>query len=93
MAASQLSFANLLPSENFSGAKKVSLSTNGQKIYNGVWPGHSMPMQSTGMSMEVAQKARSQPPISLQEFKVAMELNPQQLGKIGPCSWRKFLCV
>lgn len=57
---------------------------------NGVWPGHSMPMQSTGMSMEVAQKARSQPPISLQEFKVAMELNPQQLGEDWPLQLEKI---
>ncbi|XP_059065124.1 uncharacterized protein LOC131857084 [Cryptomeria japonica] len=33
MAASQLSFPNLLPFENFGGAKKTLLSTKGRKIY------------------------------------------------------------
>ncbi|GLJ14107.1 hypothetical protein SUGI_0226240 [Cryptomeria japonica] len=57
---------------------------------NGVWPGHSMPVQSTGVSMEAAQKARSHPPISLEEFKVAMELNPQQLGEDWPLQLEKI---
>ncbi|KAH9314212.1 hypothetical protein KI387_022839, partial [Taxus chinensis] len=56
---------------------------------NGVWPGHSMQIQSTGTSMEAVQ-ARSHPPISLLEFKVAMELNPQQLGEDWPLQLEKI---
>ncbi|KAG6410664.1 hypothetical protein SASPL_128729 [Salvia splendens] len=50
------------------------------KLINGVKPGHQYLMQHSGKTMEV-QDQRSQSPISLQDFRVAMELNPRKLGE------------
>ncbi|KAL1554077.1 hypothetical protein AAHA92_14673 [Salvia divinorum] len=53
------------------------------KLINGVKPGHQFQMEHSGKTMEV-QEQRSQPPISLQDFRVAMELNPRKLGEDWP---------
>lgn len=57
---------------------------------NGFWPAHSVQVQSTGTFIEAPLKARSRPPLSLLEFKVAMELNPQQLGEDWPLQLEKI---
>ncbi|KAG6413242.1 hypothetical protein SASPL_125950 [Salvia splendens] len=59
------------------------------KLINGVKPGHEFLMQHSGKTMEV-QEQRSQSPISLQDFRVAMELNPQKLGEDWPMLLEKI---
>lgn len=59
-------------------------------VVNGFWPPHSMQLQSASTLMEAPLKARSRPPLSLLEFKVAMELNPQQLGEDWPLQLEKI---
>ncbi|KAL7191567.1 hypothetical protein ACSBR2_023612 [Camellia fascicularis] len=50
------------------------------KLVNGVRPGHHLhPMQSSNKPMEGVQERKSECPLSLLDFRVAMELNPQQL--------------
>ncbi|XP_058068015.1 uncharacterized protein LOC131217201 [Magnolia sinica] len=51
---------------------------------NGVLPGHHMHIQSSGGSTDLIQEPKSWCPISLLDFKVTMELNPQQLGEDWP---------
>ncbi|KAF8392855.1 hypothetical protein HHK36_021094 [Tetracentron sinense] len=51
------------------------------KLLNGVLPGHHLQMQSSGGPLEGMQEQAIRCPISLLDFKVAMELNPQQLGE------------
>ncbi|KAF8400267.1 hypothetical protein HHK36_013564 [Tetracentron sinense] len=53
------------------------------KIINGMLPGHHLQMQSM-------QEQRTPWPISLLDFKVAMELNPQQLGEDWPLLLEKI---
>ncbi|KAG6383095.1 hypothetical protein SASPL_157165 [Salvia splendens] len=59
------------------------------KLINGVKPGHQYLMQHSGKTMEV-QDQRSQSPISLQDFRVAMELNPRKLGEDWPLLLEKI---
>ncbi|CAL1385265.1 unnamed protein product [Linum trigynum] len=56
------------------------------KVVNGVWPSSNhLHMQNASGSLEVMQEQqRPQCSISLRDFKVAMELNPQQLGEDWP---------
>lgn len=54
------------------------------KLVNGVRPGHLYQMQNSGRPLEVVPEHRPHCPISLQDFRVAMELNPQQLGEDWP---------
>ncbi|KAL2478992.1 hypothetical protein Fot_48006 [Forsythia ovata] len=49
-------------------------------LVNGVRPGHQQQMQISGQPLDF-QEQRTHCPISLQDFRVAMELNPQQLGE------------
>ncbi|KAL5974038.1 hypothetical protein ACLOJK_030700 [Asimina triloba] len=56
---------------------------NGNPI-NGTWPGHHMHAQSSTRFPDPIQETRSWCPISMLDFKVAMELNPQQLGEDWP---------
>lgn len=60
------------------------------KIINGMWPSNHLHVQSTGGSMEVMQEQGPQCSISLLDFKVAMELNPQQLGEDWPLLLEKI---
>ncbi|XP_068648445.1 uncharacterized protein [Aristolochia californica] len=60
------------------------------KIINGAWPGNHMHMQSSSVPMEGIQDDRNRCPISLLDFKVAMELNPQQLGEDWPLLLEKI---
>ncbi|CAH8328473.1 unnamed protein product [Eruca vesicaria subsp. sativa] len=82
---------------DLSGAR----STNGQpgnqnlnklqsrdKIVNGVWPSNSLQLQSINQPSDIMQEQR---PVSLLDFRVAMELNPQQLGEDWPLLREKIL--
>ncbi|KAL3529012.1 hypothetical protein ACH5RR_008334 [Cinchona calisaya] len=60
------------------------------KLVNGVRPGHLYQMQSTVRPLEVMPEHRLRCPISLQDFRVAMELNPQQLGEDWPLLLEKI---
>ncbi|XP_047941103.1 uncharacterized protein LOC125188356 [Salvia hispanica] len=68
---------------------KTNKHPNYMKLINGVKPGHQFLMQHSGKTMEV-QEQRSQSPISLQDFRVAMELNPQKLGEDWPMLLEKI---
>ncbi|CAA2946582.1 uncharacterized protein LOC111405189 [Olea europaea var. sylvestris] len=59
------------------------------KLVNGVRPGHQYQMQGSGRPLEV-QEHRTHCPISLQDFRIAMELNPQQLGENWPLLLEKI---
>lgn len=59
-------------------------------LINGVLPGHHMHIQSSGGSGVVAQEPKSHRPVSLLDFKVAMELKPQQLGEDWPVLLEKI---
>ncbi|XP_039024128.1 uncharacterized protein LOC120156930 [Hibiscus syriacus] len=50
------------------------------KLVNGLWPSNHLHMQSSSGPTEVLQEQGQRRSISLLDFKVAMELNPQQLG-------------
>ncbi|XP_077216099.1 uncharacterized protein LOC143850745 [Tasmannia lanceolata] len=54
------------------------------KLINGIRPGHHRYIQSSSGTMEVIREPKNRSPISLLDFKVAMELNPQQLGEDWP---------
>ncbi|KAH6819538.1 hypothetical protein C2S51_003141 [Perilla frutescens var. frutescens] len=59
------------------------------KLINGVKPGHQFQMQHSGNTLEV-QEQRTHCPISLQDFRVAMELNPRKLGEDWPLLLEKI---
>ncbi|KAL3819105.1 hypothetical protein ACJIZ3_005010 [Penstemon smallii] len=59
------------------------------KLINGVKPGYGHQMQYSGKNLE-GQEQRIHSPISLQEFRVAMELNPRQLGEDWPILLEKI---
>ncbi|XWS70578.1 hypothetical protein CRYUN_Cryun03dG0059200 [Craigia yunnanensis] len=54
------------------------------KLVNGMWPSNHLHMQSSSGPTEVLQEQGQRCSISLLDFKVAMELNPQQLGEDWP---------
>ncbi|TYG59633.1 hypothetical protein ES288_D07G002100v1 [Gossypium darwinii] len=54
------------------------------KLVNGMWPSNHWHMQSTTGPTKVLHEQGQQRSISLLHFKVAMELNPQQLGEDWP---------
>ncbi|KAJ4950659.1 hypothetical protein NE237_027491 [Protea cynaroides] len=60
------------------------------KVINGIWPGNQSQMQSNCGPLEGTRERRSCYPISLLDFKVAMELNPQQLGEDWPLLLEKI---
>ncbi|XP_068313599.1 uncharacterized protein [Pyrus communis] len=57
------------------------------KIINGMWPSNHMHMQSSTGPVD---EQRPQCSISFLDFKVAMELNPQQLGEDWPLLLEKI---
>lgn len=59
------------------------------KLVNGVGPGHNLQL-SNCRPLEVIQEHTPRNLISLQDFKVAMELNPQQLGEDWPLLLEKI---
>uniref|UniRef100_A0A1D1YWT7 Transcriptional adapter 1 n=1 Tax=Anthurium amnicola TaxID=1678845 RepID=A0A1D1YWT7_9ARAE len=54
------------------------------KIVNGIWPGNHMHIQSSVGPLEGTQELKSHRPVSMLDFRVAMELNPWQLGEDWP---------
>ncbi|KAF5726301.1 hypothetical protein HS088_TW23G01046 [Tripterygium wilfordii] len=60
------------------------------KVINGIWPSNHLHMQSSGEPMDFMQEQKSRCSISLHDFKVAMELNPQQLGEDWPLLLEKI---
>lgn len=60
------------------------------KLVNGMWPSNHLHMQSNSAPLEVMQEQRARCSISLLDFKVAMELNPQQLGEDWPLLLEKI---
>ena len=73
-----------------------STKSNSQKNHseskhvNGFLPGHHFQVQSSNMILNGTQEQRSHFPISLLDFKVAMELNPQELGEDWPLLLEKI---
>lgn len=63
---------------------------SGGKLVNGVWRGHHYQFQSSCRPWGGVQEGRSCRPVSLLDFKVAMELNPQQLGEDWPLLLEKM---
>ena len=60
------------------------------KVINGMWPSNHLHMPSNGTPQEAIQDHISRCSISLLDFKVAMELNPQQLGEDWPLLLEKI---
>lgn len=60
------------------------------KMVNGMWPSNHLHMQSSSGPIEVNPEQRLLCSISLLDFKVAMELNPQQLGEDWPLLLEKI---
>ncbi|KAA8525780.1 hypothetical protein F0562_007635 [Nyssa sinensis] len=60
------------------------------KHINGMWLSNHLHTQSSGGPAEVMQEQRPCCSISLLDFKVAMELNPQQLGEDWPLLLEKI---
>ncbi|GMI89517.1 hypothetical protein like AT2G24530 [Hibiscus trionum] len=54
------------------------------KLVNGMWPSNHLHMQSISGLTQVSHEQGQQRSISVLDFKVAMELNPQQLGEDWP---------
>lgn len=54
------------------------------KMFNGFRSGQHNPTQTSSSPSDVMHEHRSNCPISLLDFRTAMELNPQQLGKDWP---------
>ncbi|KAK8491844.1 hypothetical protein V6N13_107240 [Hibiscus sabdariffa] len=54
------------------------------KLVNGMWPSNYLHMQSTSGLTQVSHEQGQQRSVSLLDFKVAMELNPQLLGEDWP---------
>lgn len=61
-----------------------------EKIINGAWLNHHGHIQRNIGTVEVVKDGRGLCPISLSDFKVAMELNPQQLGEDWPLLLEKI---
>ncbi|KAK9084551.1 hypothetical protein Syun_031567 [Stephania yunnanensis] len=60
------------------------------KLINGTRPGHMLQMQTSNETKTSKDGVRSYCPLSLSDFKVAMELNPQQLGEDWPLLLEKI---
>ncbi|CAL9119543.1 unnamed protein product, partial [Musa acuminata var. zebrina] len=56
---------------------------------NGVWPGNHMHAQNSSGSLNHMQWLKTHP-VSVQDFRIAMELNPQQLGEDWPLLLEKI---
>ncbi|KAK7320741.1 hypothetical protein VNO77_30497 [Canavalia gladiata] len=60
------------------------------KVINGMWPNNHLHVQSAGGLAEPEPEHRRSLSVSLRDFKVAMELNPQQLGEDWPLQLEKI---
>lgn len=85
------SCVELVGARSYNEPKKNISQKHGVKLVNGFRPGHHHhQMQSTSRPLEIAQEHSSHCPISLLDFRVAMELNPQQLGEYWPLLLEKI---
>jgi hypothetical protein len=62
------------------------------KQINGVWLPNEVQMQSSSGQSEASHDSRSRRLISADDFRVAMQLNPQQLGENWPVLLEK-ICI
>ncbi|XP_028802392.1 uncharacterized protein LOC114757491 [Neltuma alba] len=60
------------------------------KVINGIWPSNNLHVQSAGGSAEPVPDRRPPCLVSFLDFKVAMELSPQQLGEDWPLLLEKI---
>uniref|UniRef100_A0A5B7AVK8 Transcriptional coactivator Hfi1/Transcriptional adapter 1 n=1 Tax=Davidia involucrata TaxID=16924 RepID=A0A5B7AVK8_DAVIN len=60
------------------------------KLVNGVRPGHHYQMQSSSRPLEDMREQKPHYPVSLLDFRIAMELKPQQLGEDWPLLLEKI---
>jgi hypothetical protein len=60
------------------------------KQINGVWSPNQVQMQSSSGQSEASHDSRSHRLISADDFRVAMQLNPQQLGENWPVLLEKI---
>lgn len=60
------------------------------RVINSMWPSNHLHMPNTSGPIEATQDQRTQRSISLRDFKVAMELNPRQLGEDWPLLLEKI---
>uniref|UniRef100_A0A2P2KXR1 Transcriptional coactivator Hfi1/Transcriptional adapter 1 n=1 Tax=Rhizophora mucronata TaxID=61149 RepID=A0A2P2KXR1_RHIMU len=60
------------------------------KVVNGLWPSNHLHLHGSSGSAEAMQEQRPRCSISMLDFKVAMELNPQQLGEDWPVLLEKI---
>ncbi|KAK7351433.1 hypothetical protein VNO77_10901 [Canavalia gladiata] len=60
------------------------------KVMNGMWPSNHLHMHSAGGSAEPVPEHRPPCSVSLHDFRVAMELNPRQLGEDWPLLLEKI---
>ncbi|CAL5206421.1 unnamed protein product [Lathyrus oleraceus] len=71
------------------GARSANQQIQG-KVINGMLPNNHLHVHSTGRMAEPQPEHRPQFSVSLNDFKVAMELNPQQLGEDWPLQLEKI---
>ncbi|KAK8939415.1 hypothetical protein KSP40_PGU013298 [Platanthera guangdongensis] len=63
-----------------------------EKPLNGIWLGNQMHVQSSNEASGTGYGHRNHCTVSLRDFQVAMELNPQQLGEDWPLMFEK-ICI
>ncbi|KAM7480246.1 hypothetical protein LguiA_028459 [Lonicera macranthoides] len=84
------SCVELVGARSYNEPKNIT-QKHGVKLVNGFRPGHHHhQMQSTSRPSEIMQEHRSHCPISLLDFRVAMELNLKQLGEYWPLLLEKI---
>ncbi|OIW14369.1 hypothetical protein TanjilG_15723 [Lupinus angustifolius] len=77
-------------SKNEPSNPPVSKQQNPGKVVNGMWPNNHLYVQSVSRPEEPEPEHRPLCSISSHDFKVAMELNPQQLGEDWPLLLEKI---
>ncbi|KAJ0251816.1 Uncharacterized protein HA466_0127220 [Hirschfeldia incana] len=75
------SCVDLSGARSIPGNQSLDKLQSREKIVNGVWPSNSVQIQTINQASEITQE---QHPVSLLDLRVAMELNPQQLGEDWP---------
>ncbi|XP_027331822.1 uncharacterized protein LOC113847133 [Abrus precatorius] len=68
----------------------VSKQQSQGKVINGMWPNNHLQAQGAGGLAEPEPEHRPPLSVSLHDFKVAMELNPKQLGEDWPLQLEKI---
>lgn len=62
----------------------IQKQQNQGKVINGMWPTNHLRVQNSNVQSEFLQEKSLECSVSLLDFKVAMELNPKQLGEDWP---------